>query len=383
MALDPHRFSYTLPRVCHLPRALGSLGRKATQPPVLFLALVAAGSSNVVGGGSHRRCPQSQSVVTPFAALAQAQQQQQNLRNVGGRTNSPRASLSVLVMRGGVGSITTFYNFDHAYVAIELLNADICICGHKGSDGAAEADNVAVELLDIDEVWATKKEGKTVYENVRSATDHKNDERKGEFAVEGQGLTLFEDEEVRDQVKYEPASHSITLVGRMKTERREREREGDKGDGRRHQRERSETVWFKLKDKRVPLIAIPTKQAPPDFLQYSECHGVPAADGRGLSQSVTLKFASISAVTVLHLSIKLNEDETYDVGLHIADISYFIKPNTAYDRDTYKRATSVYLGQGVVRVFPLALSEDLCPLVPTESVPQFQPFSLSQRMPAC
>lgn len=64
------------------------------------------------------------------------------------------------------------------------------------------------------------------------------------------------------------------------------------------------------------------------------------------------------------ISIKLNEDGTYDVGVHIADVSYFVKPNTALDRDARKRATSVYLVQRAVPMLPPALSEQLCSLVP-------------------
>lgn len=64
------------------------------------------------------------------------------------------------------------------------------------------------------------------------------------------------------------------------------------------------------------------------------------------------------------LSIKLNEDGTYEVGVHIADVSHFVKPNTALDRDARKRATSVYLVQRAVPMLPPALSEQLCSLVP-------------------
>jgi protein SSD1 len=64
------------------------------------------------------------------------------------------------------------------------------------------------------------------------------------------------------------------------------------------------------------------------------------------------------------VSIKLNEDGTYDVGVHIADVSFFVKPNTALDRDARKRATSVYLIQRAVPMLPPALSEQLCSLVP-------------------
>jgi protein SSD1 len=64
------------------------------------------------------------------------------------------------------------------------------------------------------------------------------------------------------------------------------------------------------------------------------------------------------------LSVQLNEDGTYDVGVHIADVSFFVKSNTALDRDARKRATSVYLVQRAVPMLPPMLSEQLCSLLP-------------------
>ena len=63
------------------------------------------------------------------------------------------------------------------------------------------------------------------------------------------------------------------------------------------------------------------------------------------------------------LSIKRNEDGTYDIAVHIADVSHFVKPNTALDRDARKRATSVYLVQRAVPMLPPALCEQICSLV--------------------
>lgn len=62
------------------------------------------------------------------------------------------------------------------------------------------------------------------------------------------------------------------------------------------------------------------------------------------------------------LSVTTNDDGTYDIGVHIADVSYFVKPNTALDRDAKKRATSVYLVQRAVPMLPPTLSEELCSL---------------------
>jgi protein SSD1 len=64
------------------------------------------------------------------------------------------------------------------------------------------------------------------------------------------------------------------------------------------------------------------------------------------------------------VSIQQNEDGTFDVAIHIADVSYFVKPNTALDRDARKRATSVYLVQRCVPMLPPVLSEQLCSLLP-------------------
>jgi protein SSD1 len=64
------------------------------------------------------------------------------------------------------------------------------------------------------------------------------------------------------------------------------------------------------------------------------------------------------------LSIKANEDGTYDIGVHIADVSHFVKPNSPLDRDAKKRATSVYLVQRAVPMLPPTLSEEICSLQP-------------------
>lgn len=60
--------------------------------------------------------------------------------------------------------------------------------------------------------------------------------------------------------------------------------------------------------------------------------------------------------------------------MHIADVSHFVKPNTALDRDARKKATSVYLIQRAVPMLPPALSEELCSLVPNVERLAFSAF---------
>ena len=79
------------------------------------------------------------------------------------------------------------------------------------------------------------------------------------------------------------------------------------------------------------------------------------------------------------LSIQKNDDGSYDIGVHIADVSYFVKANSAMDRDARKRATSVYLVQRSVPMLPPTLSEQLCSLVPNQDRLAFSVvFTLSE-----
>ena len=55
---------------------------------------------------------------------------------------------------------------------------------------------------------------------------------------------------------------------------------------------------------------------------------------------------------------------TFEVGIHIADVTYFVRPGNALDREAYKRATSVYMVDRTVPMLPPQLSEDLCSLKP-------------------
>jgi len=58
------------------------------------------------------------------------------------------------------------------------------------------------------------------------------------------------------------------------------------------------------------------------------------------------------------------DDGNYEVGVHIADVSHFVKPNTPLDDVASNRATSVYLVQRVVPMLPRLLCEQLCSLNP-------------------
>jgi ribonuclease R len=54
----------------------------------------------------------------------------------------------------------------------------------------------------------------------------------------------------------------------------------------------------------------------------------------------------------------------YEIGIHIADVSHYVKPGTALDREAARRATSVYLVDRTIPMLPERLSNDLCSLKP-------------------
>ena len=229
-------------------------------------------------------------------------------------------------------------NRSDAYVTASDLDADIFICGSKDRNRALEGDYVAVELLDVDEVWGQKREkeekkkrkdisdarsgNSSVPEGGRSRSDSATNgdnsqtggnegglRRRGslrqrptqkkndDVEVEGQSLLLMEEEEVNDEQKPLYAGHVVAVIERVAgqmfsgtlgllrpssqatKEKQEAERQHrDGGPGRHHQdrqQEKPKIVWFKPTDKRVPLIAIPTEQAPRDFVEkhqeYANC----------------------------------------------------------------------------------------------------------------
>ncbi len=64
------------------------------------------------------------------------------------------------------------------------------------------------------------------------------------------------------------------------------------------------------------------------------------------------------------LSLRKLESGNWEVGVHIADVSHYVRPNTVVDMEAAARATSVYLVDRVVPMLPEKLSNDLCSLHP-------------------
>lgn len=88
-----------------------------------------------------------------------------------------------------------------------------------------------------------------------------------------------------------------------------------------------------------------------DALSF-ECLAVAESDGLSAERSVSEAVCQAQPV--------------YQVGVHIADVSFYVRPGTKIDEDAYKRGTSVYLVDRVLPMLPEELCNDKCSLRPGE-----------------
>ena len=76
------------------------------------------------------------------------------------------------------------------------------------------------------------------------------------------------------------------------------------------------------------------------------------------------------AISFQHLTaegdLTSNSEALYQIGVHIADVSFYVKPGTKIDDQAYQRGTSVYLVDRVIPMLPEELCNDKCSLRPGE-----------------
>lgn len=374
-------------------------------------------------------------------------------------------------------------NRSDAYISTDgLLDADIFICGSKDRNRALEGDLVAVELLVVDEVWDSKKEkeekkrrkdnnnsgpnnlhkssnddihndatstgqSNTEDSSQRNDNDDPSFGRRGslkqrptmkkndDVEVEGQSLLLVEEEEINDDVKPLYAGHVVAVVDRIPGQlfagtlgllrpAQAAQAARDKKNGRESSVQpvkAPKIVWFKPTDKKVPLIAIPTEQAPKDFVENHEAYAnglfvasikrwpitslhpfgtlisnlgqiddpnteidsilrdnnflcdeyfdtgdfelpsieqeLSRKDRADYSNDFVIAFTQNGSYVDHALHVKRLSDTKIELGFHTADISYFVEPGSTLDRKAKKRSSSVILPQKSSHLYPDSVNQ--------------------------
>lgn len=385
----------------------------------------------------------------------------------------PQNSLPELINEGRLVTGTLRVNKKNrsdAYVSTDgLLDADIFICGSKDRNRALEGDLVAIELLVVDEVWSSKKEKEEKkrrkdFKTSSDTADSHNDasislindstrglqnatklNRKGslkqrptqkkndDVEVEGQSLLLIEEEEITDESRPLYAGHVVAVIDRIPgqlfsgtlgllrpSQAAKHNYDNDK------EKPRPKIVWFKPIDKKVPLIAIPTEQAPKDFIENHEkyanqtfiasikrwpitslhpfgtlvsrlgdqedkqvevesilrdnnfmCDEYTDGEEKYLldfpSNNEVVKtgnrkdFTSDFVVACTQndsfcdhaFHIKKLDSQKIELGVHIADVTEFIKNESNLDKRAKKRSHGVFLPQKSVNLFPNNINNEI------------------------
>ena len=86
------------------------------------------------------------------------------------------------------------------------------------------------------------------------------------------------------------------------------------------------------------------------------------ADAKDFDDALSFECLTVDEID----GLTSNSEAVYRIGVHIADVSYYVRPGTKVDDEAYRRGTSVYLVDRVIPMLPEELCNDKCSLRPNE-----------------
>ena len=93
---------------------------------------------------------------------------------------------------------------------------------------------------------------------------------------------------------------------------------------------------------------------------------VDPADAKDFDDAISFEYLAAEGDLTGEADLTSNSAAVYRIGVHIADVSFYVKPGTKIDDDAYQRGTSVYLVDRVLPMLPEELCNDKCSLRPGE-----------------
>lgn len=111
------------------------------------------------------------------------------------------------------------------------------------------------------------------------------------------------------------------------------------------------------------------QQFPPEVLEEAEAYDGAVVDPTEAAKRMDLRGIPIFTIDSAEtkdiddaISLMRLSDGGYELGVHIADVSHYVRPDTALDKEAFERATSIYYADKVIPMLPTQLSNGICSL---------------------
>ena len=238
---------------------------------------------------------------------------------------------------------------------------DVYIHG-SNMNGAIHSDTVIIEIINVKGI---EKEGRIV-----KIVDRKLKQLVGEFYYkQGKGYIDLDDEKVKLNIEIDK-KHTLGAMNGHKVLVRIQKHLGNN----KYRGQVLKIIGHK-NDPGVDIMSIAAKYDiddvfPENVLKEAELITNEVTPDE-ISGRVDLRDKTIFTIDGSDtkdiddaLSLEILDNGNYLLGVHIADVSYYVRENSRLDEEAFKRGTSVYLADRVIPMLPHKLSNGICSLNP-------------------